>query len=80
MESISINGTVHADYEYADRKLEKMIDTESGYAIEVTYNGQDKVSSYTEYDRNDQVGVMIEVSYDGFDKTTYLDYGNDRIK
>lgn len=80
LESISINGTVHADYEYADRKLEKMIDTESGYAIEVTYNGQDKVSSYAEYDRNDQVGVMIEVSYDGFDKTTYLDYGNDRIK
>ena len=80
LESISINGTIHADYEYADRKLEKMIDAESGYAIEVTYNGQDKVSSYAEYDRNDQVGVMIEVSYDGFDKTTYLDYGNDRIK
>lgn len=80
LESISINGTVHADYEYVNRKLEKMIDAESGYAIEVTYNGQDKVSSYAEYDRNDQVGVMIEVSYDGFDKTTYLDYGNDRIK
>ena len=80
LESISINGTVHADYEYAECKLEKMIDSESGYAIEVTYNGQNKVSSYAEYDRNNQIGIKIEVSYDGFDKTTYLDYGNDRIK
>lgn len=61
-------------------KLIEMVDSESGYKLGFEYDTQWKVAYYAEYDKNGQKGAQAAITYDGFDKTTYQDYGSDRIK
>ena len=90
--SITRGSTTLAEYDYLVEtpetdssdtsiiKLIEMVDSESGYKLGFEYNTQWKVAYYAEYDKNGQQGAQAAITYDGFDKTTYQDYGNDRLK
>ena len=78
--SITRGTATIAEYDYSSGKLVEMVDSESGYSLWFDFDTQGKVEHYCEYGKDWTAGAQASIAYDGFDKTTYQDYGNDRIK
>ena len=78
--SVSNGNTEVALYNYDGNRLIGMTEAISGYGLEFTYTNDGQVNHYGEWTVAGDTGAQVDVYYDGCDKTTYQDYGNDRIK
>lgn len=77
--SIISDNTEIALYGYTDNRLIGTLDVQSEYAIRYTYSSDGKVNHYEEVTVGGETGAEVDITYDGYDKTTYQDYGNDRV-
>ncbi|MBO5016357.1 MAG: hypothetical protein J6C92_11155, partial [Bacteroidaceae bacterium] len=76
--SVTRNTNTVANYSYSGHQLTKITDTLPNYSLELSYaNG--KVSSYKELG-GDGTGAQCDITYPNNSKTTYHDYGVNRVK
>ena len=74
--SIQKDSTTVAQYSYDGYRLNRMTDTESGYALAFTYE-HGKIAHFQEV-ADSVYGAQVAVTYPNHSQTTYWDYGSDR--
>ena len=75
---IKKNGTKIAEFDYTGYQLTQMVDSESTYKLNFSYDDADRISGYSEQVGNSTGGSVI-VTYPGSNHIQYRDAGADQI-
>ena len=76
--SIHKNNALVAQFDYSGYHVKKMLDCQSGYALNFNFNTSDRIEKYFET-ANNESGAAVLVTYPGQNQTTYRDPGPDQI-